>query len=300
MSQYVAFLAILAYHTKKLNHPKIKIGLYFGKDADEHLDNFKNGDLNVIFMSSKRGALGLNIPEASGVFHSEQHWNRNVLDQGEGRAHRMGQTKVVKVKEFITAASAEVWKLAKSLAKAQHSRAWLDGKPTPLERKVTEEDLIDLYEMHVKLEELEGIEDDDDEEEEDEEEFILSQKKKVEDMDDKIFRFTKEFTKELDSIASEDAPEAEKGSIEYSDIMKEMFDDYYDDVYTQLSKELATLDSEDESSLLEDEFFNDILNGKMDEPVEDDDSYIPEPKREETERERLDRALKKFSKFDFD
>ena len=43
-------------------------------------------------ISLRAGGLGLNLQEASYVFHLDRWWNPAVERQAEDRAHRMGQT----------------------------------------------------------------------------------------------------------------------------------------------------------------------------------------------------------------
>ena len=51
----------------------------------------------VFVLSLKAGGLGLNLTNASHVFHFDRWWNPAVEDQATDRAYRIGQTRAVQV-----------------------------------------------------------------------------------------------------------------------------------------------------------------------------------------------------------
>ena len=51
-------------------------------------------------MSLRAGGLGLNLQEASYVFHLDRWWNPAVERQAEDRSHRLGQTVKVNVIKY--------------------------------------------------------------------------------------------------------------------------------------------------------------------------------------------------------
>ena len=51
-------------------------------------------------ISLRAGGLGLNLQEASYVFHLDRWWNPAVERQAEDRAHRIGQTVKVNVIKY--------------------------------------------------------------------------------------------------------------------------------------------------------------------------------------------------------
>ena len=61
----------------------------------------------VLVMSLRAGGLGLNLTNASHVFHFDRWWNPAVEDQATDRAHRIGQTRVVQVHRMICAGTIE-------------------------------------------------------------------------------------------------------------------------------------------------------------------------------------------------
>jgi SNF2 family DNA or RNA helicase len=58
-------------------------------------------------MSLRAGGLGLNLTNASHVFHFDRWWNPAVEDQASDRAHRIGQTRVVQVHRLVCAGTIE-------------------------------------------------------------------------------------------------------------------------------------------------------------------------------------------------
>ena len=71
------------------------------RDRPAVIDRFKtHGEHKVMVMSLRAGGLGLNLQEASYVFHLDRWWNPAVERQAEDRSHRMGQTVKVNVIKY--------------------------------------------------------------------------------------------------------------------------------------------------------------------------------------------------------
>ena len=65
------------------------------------IDRFKRqGEHKVLVLSLRAGGLGLNLQEASYVFHLDRWWNPAVERQAEDRSHRIGQTVKVNVIKY--------------------------------------------------------------------------------------------------------------------------------------------------------------------------------------------------------
>jgi superfamily II DNA or RNA helicase len=62
------------------------------RSRDAVLDAFRKGRLNVV-ISTDMSAEGLNLQRAGTVVHYDIPWNPVKLDQRNGRAHRIGQTR---------------------------------------------------------------------------------------------------------------------------------------------------------------------------------------------------------------
>ncbi len=65
------------------------------------IDRFKTHDEHkVMALSLRAGGLGLNLQEASYVFHLDRWWNPTIERQAEDRSHRIGQTVKVNVIKY--------------------------------------------------------------------------------------------------------------------------------------------------------------------------------------------------------
>ena len=65
------------------------------------VDRFRADDMHkVLVLSLRAGGLGLNLPEASYVFHLDRWWNPAIERQAEDRSHRIGQTVKVHVVKY--------------------------------------------------------------------------------------------------------------------------------------------------------------------------------------------------------
>jgi superfamily II DNA or RNA helicase len=79
------------------------------KRRDRMIENFQSsGDAPPVFLLSlKAGGTGLNLTQASHVFHFDRWWNPAVENQATDRAFRIGQSRNVQVHKFICAGTME-------------------------------------------------------------------------------------------------------------------------------------------------------------------------------------------------
>jgi SNF2 family DNA or RNA helicase len=61
----------------------------------------------VMILSLRTGGLGLNLQDASYVFHFDRWWNPAVERQAEDRSHRLGQTSTVDAFAYVCADTIE-------------------------------------------------------------------------------------------------------------------------------------------------------------------------------------------------
>ena len=78
-----------------------------GKDRKEALDRFRNDPTCKLFLSTDAGGTGLNLQLANTVINLELPWNPAVLEQRIARVHRMGQSRPVRVVNFVTRGTIE-------------------------------------------------------------------------------------------------------------------------------------------------------------------------------------------------
>ncbi|KIK14402.1 hypothetical protein PISMIDRAFT_688007 [Pisolithus microcarpus 441] len=69
--------------------------------------NAENSDIHVFILSTRAGGLGLNLQTADTVIIFDSDWNPHADLQAQDRAHRIGQTKAVRILRFITEKSVE-------------------------------------------------------------------------------------------------------------------------------------------------------------------------------------------------
>ena len=78
------------------------------QERADAIERFKTRDEHkVLILSLRAGGLGLNLQEASYVFHLDRWWNPAVERQAEDRSHRIGQTVKVNVIKYSCAGTIE-------------------------------------------------------------------------------------------------------------------------------------------------------------------------------------------------
>lgn len=92
------------------------------------VDAFQNDiSCSLFFVSKKAGGVGLNITSADRVLIFEPCWNPTLDLQAQDRAHRLGQTRTVKVFRLVVQDSIEDYQFRTALAKQQLSNMVLDN-----------------------------------------------------------------------------------------------------------------------------------------------------------------------------
>ena len=77
------------------------------KERQEMTKEFNQGEKDVFLISLKAGGVGLNLTGADTVILVDLWWNPAVESQAIGRAHRMGQEKIVEVYRLVTRGTIE-------------------------------------------------------------------------------------------------------------------------------------------------------------------------------------------------
>ncbi|KTW30206.1 hypothetical protein T552_00684 [Pneumocystis carinii B80] len=85
--------------------------------------NHEDSDIFIFLLSTRAGGLGLNLQSADTVIIFDSDWNPHQDLQAQDRAHRIGQTKEVRILRLITEKSVE----ENILARAQY-KLDIDGK----------------------------------------------------------------------------------------------------------------------------------------------------------------------------
>lgn len=89
------------------------------EDRDRQIEEFnaKNSPHSVFLLSTRAGGLGINLATADIVILYDSDWNPQMDLQAQDRAHRIGQTKPVKVFRLVTEHTIEERILARALQK---------------------------------------------------------------------------------------------------------------------------------------------------------------------------------------
>jgi SNF2 family DNA or RNA helicase len=99
----------------------------------------------VLVLSLRAGGQGLNLQEASYVFHFDRWWNPAVEDQAEARSHRLGQSAPVNVYTYVCSHTIE--ERIDGLLHAKHLLfdEFVDGVSIDLAATLTSEELFGLF-----------------------------------------------------------------------------------------------------------------------------------------------------------
>lgn len=115
-------------------------------DRPAIIERFKsNEEHQALIISLRAGGLGLNLQEASYVFHLDRWWNPVVERQAEDRSHRMGQTAKVNVIKYSCTDTIEERIDAIFARKQDLSDRLVDDVSMDLSSRLSREDLFGLF-----------------------------------------------------------------------------------------------------------------------------------------------------------
>jgi len=107
-SQFTSMLELIAGMLKKEGYRYFYLdGSVKTEDRLDMADKFNDGEGDIFLISLKAGGTGLNLTGADTVIQFDLWWNPAVEEQAAGRAHRMGQEKVVHVIKMLTRGTIE-------------------------------------------------------------------------------------------------------------------------------------------------------------------------------------------------
>lgn len=118
-SQFVRMLDLIA---EILEEDKIKYCQFDGRyDQEERIDQIEqfeeSSEVPVLLLSTRAGGLGLNLASADTVILFDSDWNPQQDLQAIARAHRIGQTRPVKVFRLVVSNTTEELLIIKSFGK---------------------------------------------------------------------------------------------------------------------------------------------------------------------------------------
>jgi superfamily II DNA or RNA helicase len=126
--------------------PLVFTGDMSGSGRDEAIQDFKHdAGRKILVLSLKAGGVGLNLQEASYVFHIDRWWNPAVERQAEDRSHRMGQTVPVTVFKYTCEGTIEERIEAILASKQQLFDEIVDDVSLDVASRLTSEELFGLF-----------------------------------------------------------------------------------------------------------------------------------------------------------
>ncbi|WP_321382812.1 DEAD/DEAH box helicase [uncultured Enterococcus sp.] len=146
-SQFTSMLSILE---KELNEQGLETFYLRGStspiDRINMVNSFNEGEKDVFLISLKAGGTGLNLVGGDTVVLYDLWWNPAVEEQAAGRAHRMGQKKVVEVYRMIAEGTIEEKMDQLQQEKRELFQKVIQGNEQQL-NKMTEEDIRSILSM---------------------------------------------------------------------------------------------------------------------------------------------------------
>jgi len=130
------------------HRPLVYTGELSRAERDEVIREFReNPDRQLLILSLRAGGQGLNLQEASYVFHFDRWWNPAVEHQAEDRSHRLGQTFPVNVYKYTCEGTIEE-RIDQVLRDKQLLFDELvDDVSIDLGSRLTQEDLFALFDL---------------------------------------------------------------------------------------------------------------------------------------------------------
>lgn len=127
-------------------NPVTYTGGMSGAGREQVIEDFKTNIAHkVLVLSVRAGGLGLNLQEASYVFHLDRWWNPAVEHQAEDRTHRMGQTVPVTVFKYVCEGTIEE-RIRNLLAEKQKLYdEVVDDVSFDISSRLSESDLFGLF-----------------------------------------------------------------------------------------------------------------------------------------------------------
>ena len=103
----------------------------------------------VLALSLRAGGVGLNLQEASYVFHVDRWWNPAVERQAEDRSHRMGQVVPVTVFKYVCEGTIEERIQEIIAGKQQLFDDVVDDVSLDIASRLTGDELFGLFDLHA-------------------------------------------------------------------------------------------------------------------------------------------------------
>ncbi|TMW59997.1 hypothetical protein Poli38472_000039 [Pythium oligandrum] len=146
--QMTSMLDILEDYLRYFNYEYCRLdGQTKGEDRDNMMEDFNRPDSTkfAFLLSTRAGGLGINLATADIVILFDSDWNPQVDLQAMDRAHRIGQTKTVRVFRFISEGTVE-----EKIVERAERKLYLDaaiiqqGRLAQQNRKLSKDELMTM------------------------------------------------------------------------------------------------------------------------------------------------------------
>ncbi|MCL5103294.1 MAG: SNF2-related protein [Armatimonadetes bacterium] len=128
--------------------PIIYTGDMIAQQRLEATEAFRHDtDVGVLILSLKAGGVGLNLQQASYVFHFDRWWNPASEAQADDRSHRIGQVRGVNVYKYICENTIEERIREVLQAKRALFAEYVDDVCLDLGERLTEDELFGLLDI---------------------------------------------------------------------------------------------------------------------------------------------------------
>jgi len=126
--------------------PLVYTGAMDGPERDRVIRQFTTDAARpLLIVSLRAGGLGLNLQEASYVFHFDRWWNPAVEHQAEDRVHRVGQALPVHIYQYTCERTIEERIEQILLGKQTLFQEYVDDVTLDLSQALTREELFGLF-----------------------------------------------------------------------------------------------------------------------------------------------------------
>jgi SNF2 family DNA or RNA helicase len=127
-------------------HPLTYTGAMDSAEREAVIARFKaDASATALVLSLKAGGVGLNLQEASYVFHVDRWWNPAVERQAEDRSHRMGQAVPVTVFKYVCEGTIEERIQQVLVQKQQLFDEVVDDVSLDIATRLTDDELFGLF-----------------------------------------------------------------------------------------------------------------------------------------------------------
>jgi transcription termination factor 2 len=112
VSQWTGYLDILEQAAKDRGWGQMRLDGGVSIDERQQLvDQFNEGDAQVLLLSLMAGGVGLNLVGANHIVMMDLPFNPSAFDQACDRVYRVGQTRPVFVHTVVCKRGVELWQL---------------------------------------------------------------------------------------------------------------------------------------------------------------------------------------------